>query len=78
MAGYSIKILPYLAAVALLFGALFVYIGINTIVLGAPLWGAGITVFGMLGMLLAAGFWRARRLLVVAEERLREQQKPRS
>ena len=74
MAGYSIKLLPYLAVAALLFGALFVYIGVNTIVLGAPLWGAGITVFGILGLLLAGGFWRARKLLVVAEQRLREQQ----
>ena len=77
MAGYSIKLLPYLAAAALLFGALFVYIGINTIMLGAPLWGAGITFFGVLGLLLSGGFWRARRLLAVAEERLRATQPPR-
>ena len=71
MAGYSIKLLPYLAAATFLFGALFMYIGINTIVLGSLTWGAGITFFGVLGLLLAGGFWRARRLLQVADERLR-------
>lgn len=63
MAGYSIKFLPFLAVGAIAFGGVYVYVGINTMVLGAPGWGAAITVFGLLGILLGVVLWRVRRRL---------------
>ena len=69
MSGYSVKLIPFLAVAAALFGSVFVYIGVNTILLGAPGWGAVIAVFGGTGILLAVALWRARQRLLRARER---------
>ena len=61
MAGYSIKFLPLLAIAAFAFGAVYLYVGVNTIVLGAPVWGVAIAVFGLAGMSLGFLLWRLRR-----------------
>ena len=61
MPGYSLKLLPVLALSAVAFGALYIYVGINAMLLGAPGWGAAITAFGAAGVALGVTFWRLRR-----------------
>ena len=68
--GYSIRLLPFLALAALAFGVMYVYIGVTTILLGAWAWGAIICGFGLIGILLALGFWRARQRLAKREAEL--------
>lgn len=63
MSGYSVKLMPFLAVAAALFGGVYVYIGINSMLLGAPGWGALITIFGAMGVLLAVALWRMRKRL---------------
>jgi membrane protein implicated in regulation of membrane protease activity len=75
LSGYSIKLLPFLAVAAALFGGVYFYIGINTMLLGAPGWGALIAIFGAMGVLLAVALWRMRKRLL---RRASEDQPPNS
>lgn len=52
------KALPLIALAAALFGALFMYIGWHSYVGGAPGWGFGIGLFGLIGVALAVLLWR--------------------
>jgi membrane protein implicated in regulation of membrane protease activity len=61
MPGYSLKLLPILALSAVAFGLVYVYVGVNAIILGAPGWGAAITLFGIAGVALGVIFWRFSR-----------------
>ena len=61
MAGYSFKLLPLLALSAVAFGLVYVYVGVNAMLLGAPGWGAAIAGFGLGGVALGVTFWRLRR-----------------
>ena len=61
MPGYSFKLLPVLALSAVAFGLVYVYVGVNAIVLGAPAWGAAIVLFGIAGVGLGVAFWRFNR-----------------
>lgn len=61
MPGYSLKLLPILALSAVAFGLVYVYVGVNAIVLGAPGWGAAIVLFGLAGVALGVTFWRFSR-----------------
>jgi hypothetical protein len=54
-----IKLLPFIAIAAAIFGAIFVYIGWNSYVGGAAGWGIGIGLFGLIGVVLAILLWRA-------------------
>lgn len=63
MPGYSLKLLPALALSAIAFGIVYVYVGVNSIILGAPGWGAAITCFGLAGVGLGVILWRLRRRL---------------
>ena len=67
-----IKLLPFLAVAAALFGGIFMYIGWNAYVGGAAGWGFGIGLFGLTGVALAAMLWRARTRLGRAEKEARE------
>ena len=62
MTGYSFKLLPFLALFSIAFGAVYTYVGVRTILLGAAGWGGAIIVFGIAGMALGVALWRARRL----------------
>jgi hypothetical protein len=53
-----VKALPFLAIAAFLFGSIFVYIGYQSAAGGAPGWGFGIGLFGLLGVALAIFLWR--------------------
>ena len=54
-----IKLLPFLAIAAALFGAIFTYIGWNAYAGGAAGWGIAIGLFGLIGVSLAVLLWRA-------------------
>ncbi|HYD52480.1 MAG TPA: hypothetical protein VEA99_07625 [Gemmatimonadaceae bacterium] len=53
------RLLPIIAIVAALFGALFLYIGWHSYSGGAPGWGLAIGLFGLIGVALAVGLWRS-------------------
>lgn len=52
------KALPFIALAAALFGVLFIYIGWHSYIGGAPGWGVGIGLFGLIGVVLAVLLWR--------------------
>lgn len=57
----SQALLPFIAAAAFAFGALFVWIGVEAAAGGAPVHGTVIALFGGLGVALAFALWRFSR-----------------
>lgn len=66
----SLSLLPFIAAAALAFGAVFVWIGVMAAMGGAPAYGVAIAAFGAVGMALAVGLWRAARR-IASQDRAR-------
>jgi hypothetical protein len=56
--------MPFLAGAAALFGGVWAFIGIDSMLHGAPGWGALITIFGAMGILLGVALWRMRTRLL--------------
>lgn len=63
MKGLSVKLVPLIGAIAILFGASYLYAGAKAILAGERLGGAFAAVFGFAGIALGIALFRALRLL---------------
>lgn len=63
MKGLSLKLVPVLGAIAILFGATYLYAGAKAVIAGERMGGAFAAVFGFAGIALGLALFRARRLL---------------
>lgn len=64
MRRFSLLLLPFLAAFALIFGLYYLYAAVRLLQLGRTMQAALVFVFGVMGVGLAVTIWVARRRLV--------------
>ena len=63
MKGLSLKLVPVIGAISLLFGASYLYAGAKAALAGERIGGAFAAVFGFAGIALGLALFRALRLL---------------
>lgn len=63
MKGLSLKLVPVIGVIAILFGAMYVYAGLKALVARDWMGGVFAAVFGFAGVALGLALFRAMRLL---------------
>jgi len=66
MRRFTLMLMPFLAAFALLFGLYHLYLALQLLQNGFAVRGALVAVFGLVGVALAVGIWVTRRRLRTA------------
>lgn len=63
MKGLSLKLVPLVGVIAILFGASYLYAGAKAMLAGERMGGVFVAVFGFAGLALGLALFRALRLL---------------
>lgn len=63
MKGLSLKLVPLIGVIAMLFGATYMYAGAKAVLAGDRMGGAFALVFGFAGLALGIALFRALRVL---------------
>lgn len=64
MRRFSLLLLPFLSAFALVFGLFYLYAAVRVLQAGRPMSAALLCLFGVVGVALSVGIWVARRRLI--------------